>query len=314
MVILELYGVSIDCPDVINLAIGLILNLKSPSLFTTMKNDCCTATGVTCSSQRVTQIFWFRQGLNGTINGTALPSGLFYLGLYNNLLTGPIPTLPSLMTTLALDDNNLSGDLPLFPSTMSNIHLGFPNQAGNHFTGTLRLNRPTNVYINDNWITDVIIQDTSQLTTCDLSNNPLLGNPRIVSLIMCTQNSLYSASQLPITKFTSKNIATTTSSLNSDSPSYSVDPLTGSTNYRYSVDVVATSTGVLIDILSKTESLTESTSQRFVVILMPLTINLRIVIHWIIDLAFLMVVGMRAPFNREFQKIGKRTQKTDILL
>ena len=41
--------------------------------------------------------------------------------------------------------------------------------------------------------------DTSTLTTCDISGNPLLGSPSIAALTMCTQTGLYAASLLPYT-------------------------------------------------------------------------------------------------------------------
>ena len=49
---------------------------------------------------------------------------------------------------------------------------------------------------------------------CDLSNNPLLGNPNIAGLTMCTKNGLYSAALLPITRSTTKLAKTTSVSEN----------------------------------------------------------------------------------------------------
>ena len=48
------------------------------------------------------------------------------------------------------------------------------------------------------------LQDTSLLVTgeCDLSNNPLLGNPNIDGLPTCTTTGIYSAGLLPVTKST----------------------------------------------------------------------------------------------------------------
>ena len=53
--------------------------------------------------------------------------------------------------------------------------------------------------MNDNWIADLNIQDSSALSTsvCDISNNPLLGNPRIG--FSCVKNNLYSSNSLPNT-------------------------------------------------------------------------------------------------------------------
>ena len=70
---------------------------------------------------------------------------------------------------------------------------------GNHFSGSLRLDNPIDFFVIDNWITDIIVQNTSSLTVCNLSNNPLLGNPNINALTMCTKTGLYSAGFLPNT-------------------------------------------------------------------------------------------------------------------
>ena len=235
-------GVSVDCPNLINLALGMGIKTQTPSIWTQLEVDCCLASGITCLSQRVTEIGWYSYGLTGFINGTAiptlvkiidlfsnsltgnfpvLPSGLQYLDLSENRLYGTLPTsLPLGLTTLFIDDNYLSGDLPVFPSSLVTLGLGYPGSTGTHFTGTLRLNAPTFMKINNNWITDVVIQINTGLSTssCDLSNNPLLGNPNIVGL-PCLKNALYSASLLPKTltatslifrSLTSKNIQTST--------------------------------------------------------------------------------------------------------
>ena len=170
---------------------------------------------------------WWGIGLTGVINETAIPPSVFYLYLYSNAITGKIPSslptglrelylhanaitgsiptvLPNNLVTLWLFGNQMSGDLPSFPSTLQNLALGAPGYPGNQFTGSLRLNRAIYLRINDNWITDVVIQDSSGLGTsgnlCDLSNNPLLGNSNIAGLTTCTKNGLFSMSLLPVTK------------------------------------------------------------------------------------------------------------------
>ena len=74
------------------------------------------------------------------------------------------------------------------------------------------MNRPTDFYVNDNFIADIFIKDTSLLTTCDISRTPLLGNLNIVNLTMCTQTGLYSASSLPKTISLSSSSSSTLSS------------------------------------------------------------------------------------------------------
>ena len=239
----------------INLARGLGMQTGSLTTWTQLQGDCCTADDLVCSNQRVTDIYWKAKGLNGVINGTAIPSTVTYLSLSENLITGNIPNhLPSGLVYLFLDGNRMSGDLPAFPSTLRFMELGYPANPGNHFTGSLRLNRPDQLYINDNWITDVIFQDSTGLSECDLSNNPLLGNPYIAGLNMCTKNGLYSAIVLPNTKTTTKITTTTKAETSSsfasstDTPSFftisptSSDELTIEAILTSIIDVVPTKT------------------------------------------------------------------------
>ena len=277
------YSISIDCPKMINLALGLKLDAQTPSIWAALQSDCCTSvTGITCSSQRVTRINWSSLSLNGYINFTAIPSGLISLNLYgngltgnisatlpnglqnfnvgnnrltgvipstlpnglinlhlhlnqingtipllptnlidvnigSNQLTGPIPTtLPVGLTYLHLDKNQLTGSIPQplpvglndfsvggnllfgvvpsFPSTLEYLNLGLFGFPGNLISGSIFLDKPVLLYINDNLITDVVIKNMTQLTQCDLSNNPLLGNRNIINFTMCIQNGLYSNS------------------------------------------------------------------------------------------------------------------------
>ena len=230
-----IHGLSIDCPNVVTLAIRLNMNGKQPSTMAQIQADCCAATGVTCDgNSRVTYITWTYMQLNGYIDQNApklltnlialdlsqnyiyggvpsMPDGLDTLYLYGNYFTGPIPTLPSGLTHLSVSDNNMSGDVPPIPSTVKWCVLGYPNLPGNHFTGSVTLNRPTDVFINGNWIADIVIYDTTAIRNgrCNLSNTPLLGNPHISNLSMCTQNGLYSANLLPRTIFSSLSATTT---------------------------------------------------------------------------------------------------------
>ena len=201
-------AVSIDCPDLFNFAFELGIQTLQPAIWIELQGDCCNASGITCDIQRVTQISWNTMNLNGSINGTALPSDLLSLTLYNNRITGKIPALPIGLSLLSLFGNQLSDDLPLFPSSLIILELGQSGYPGNHFTGTLILNRPRILRINDNWITNVVIQDGSGLITCDLSDNPLLGNPGIAGLSGCTMDGLYSANSLPKTMTNSKTAFT----------------------------------------------------------------------------------------------------------
>ena len=290
------FGVSADCPNVINLARGLNMHLVSPSTYAALSPDCCVGTlstspWVVCVASRVTQINWDNNlYLNGTINSTAipssltyldlgwnynikgsfptLPSGMQYLNLHSNGITGTIPSplpaglqyldlntmsitgslpsqLPSGMTDINVSFNYvLNGTIPALPSTLQNLniglnaftgpfpsvlpsgllsfyahqnllsgclpaslpsgmqaldvsanimwgivpilllsitvlHLGWPGTSSNQFLGNLTLLQPTEVYINNNLITNLVIYDSSKITLCNIDWNPLLGNKTI---------------------------------------------------------------------------------------------------------------------------------------
>ena len=198
------YAVFVDCPNMIQFADNLGIQSMQPSIWEELHVDCCATTGISCDgNERVTWIIWTSRGLNGTINGTAIPSSVTHLFLERNSLTGPIPSnLPIGLFHLILHGNLMSGDLPSFQSSIKYLQLGYPGYPGNFFTGTLTLDQPFQLWINDNWIADLEIQDSSQinLSKCELSNNPLLGNPNIAGLTICTTDGLYSALMLPNTK------------------------------------------------------------------------------------------------------------------
>ena len=233
---------SIDCPDVINFALGLNLDLINPTVWNQLQGDCCVAAGITCLTQRITKIEWINFGFNGTINGTALPLGLKTLDisggkitgsvplfpdtvtllvLKNNLLSGPFPPFPSGLIYLYINGNRLTGPVPNVPNTIHEFYIGVPGE-GNYFTGSIALYRPKYVFITDNLITNITITDTSVLgTMCNLSNNPLLGNPNLAALTMCGKSNLYvlttttrritsSVAMISSNIFSSKQLLTTT--------------------------------------------------------------------------------------------------------
>ena len=222
------HGASIDCPALINFASTLGMNTAQPAIMSKLNSNCCNAqAGVVCTSQRVTQVNWELLGLTGTIDGTSIPPLLTALNIGRNQLTGNIPTnwpsgltyldisrnpglncvspgpWPSGLQELHLNGLSCTGDVGVFPNSMIYLYLGWVNDdlgTYNKLSGTIALNRPLELEINFNLITDIIITDSSQMDTyCDLSNNPLLGNPHIAGLTMCSQNGLYSPTLLPIT-------------------------------------------------------------------------------------------------------------------
>ena len=275
----------------------------------------------------MTEITWYNKRLNGTINGTAIPSNVVYLSLsynfvagripnslptglrhlylHSNLITGSIPNaLPSGLLHLWIYGNQMSGDLPFFPSTLQYLYLGYPGYPGNHFTGSLKIYQPIQLNIIDNWITDVVINNSSVLATggflCDLSNNPLLGNPNIAGLLMCTKNGLYSAGFLPETR-TMEFDSTTIKSLNA-------------------MEMDSTGVGKMASVTREvTSAMTDVTSimvtVAFVQEMNELKISLGMMARCIISAMLLTFVTSRTPFGREFKKmLNKGKTKTTMSL
>eukprot|EP00835_Amoeboradix_gromovi_P001666 NODE_81_length_22753_cov_0.207072.p7 type:complete len:346 gc:universal NODE_81_length_22753_cov_0.207072:14556-13519(-) len=219
------YTTSDDCSNVINLASGLGMESAYPHEYQAIVNDCCSPY-VTCKNNTITEIKWnsVRFGnLQGVLNGIALPKSLILLDLSNNKITGHIPddlpstlrflnlygnsfngsipsNLPQNLTQLQLTGNEMVGDVPELPKNLEVLTLGNQGIRGNQFSGTVVLNEPKELRINYNLITDVVIHNTSSLIVCDLSSNPLLGNPRIALLTDCVHSFLYSPLILPNTR------------------------------------------------------------------------------------------------------------------
>ena len=283
-----LSGVSTDCPSLINFAQGLHMNSKQPAIWSAIQTNCCVTanTRVNCdASERIYQINWPSLQLDGVIDEASLSTltFLYYLILNDNFITGNIPSvLPLSLETLYVHGNLMSGDLPAFPPTLKNLAIGFQlSPPGNKFTGTLRLNRPTEMQITNNLISDIIIQDYGGLTSrsntiyCDISNTPLLGNPNIVQLTVsiCKQTGLYAKSTTLTTKSTTKlqsgSSSTSTSSTHKSlsKTSYTMSTtikivvktlLKSSLFYASSVNTGKMSTSAEITILTTTMSMAES--------------------------------------------------------
>ena len=177
------------------------------------------------------RLLMYSNALTGVIP-SGFPNYLTELNLGNNQLTGSIPSLPQGLKNLHIDANRLSGTLPSnFPKLLTELHihdnagltgnvtsiitmsmlslrLGYPGTTGTSFTGTIRVNKPTQLFLNGNLITDVAISDPSLLSnvTCDISNNPLLGSSSLSYLGVCVRNGLYK-----ITMSTSKSTIVPTS-------------------------------------------------------------------------------------------------------
>ena len=205
--------------------------------------------------------------INGTLP-TVIPNSLSYLFVHENLLYGAIPQFSNNLRYLWMNANYFYGDISHLPQTLTNVYLGFT--AGDNmanfqpqFTGTLTLNRPDTLRINLNYITNVVILDTSVLTTCELSQNPLLGNPNLVALTMCAQIGLYSAASLPFTGTTTYEISsstiavqTTTIAIKTTSFSNPAESTSTSTTLTSSVTSLVTSTSYKLQYTSESSRFT----------------------------------------------------------
>ena len=128
-------------------------------------------------------------GITGNIPST-WPAAL---DINQNPMICGSPVWPS-TPELHMNGLSCSGLNPKFPSSLQVLFLGWSGDWAryNKFSGTLLLKKPTLLIINRNFITNLVINDTSSLVICDLSNNPLLGSSSIAKLTMCTQDGLYS--------------------------------------------------------------------------------------------------------------------------
>ena len=370
----EAHGISVDCPDIINLAKGLYINLRQPSIWSALQIDCCATSGITCDgNQRVSQINWSNMALYGTINGTALPSelirlylytdylsgtlpksfpsklevlhlahnpllsgsipslpsgltylnifdcrlteniptlpsGLLYLDLSHNKLSGSIPAIPNGLKYLHLHDNQLSGDVPPMPPSVNDVCFGYPGEPGNHFTGSLVLYQTTHVLINYNWITDLIIQDAGLLVACQVSDNPLLGNPHLVNLTICIQNNLFNASLLPMTIS-----STTLRSSSTHAPYPTSNAASGTLSSIYAniftalfVNETTISTSIATSIAI--DSTLQATGT-FKLILNALVISLSMVLRLTASLIVLILVLWKTPLTRGIKKFVKKSKE-----
>eukprot|EP00834_Sanchytrium_tribonematis_P006365 NODE_462_length_7167_cov_0.402518.p3 type:complete len:283 gc:universal NODE_462_length_7167_cov_0.402518:1412-564(-) len=115
----SIYSLSRDCPDMINLAIGLNMSQTDPLIYNQMITDCCNVNGyVVCtgsnSTQRVKEIRFDFMKINGVINSTAIPNAVTIFSVYINSVKGPIPDdLPSSIRQLTLGSNKMYGQLPI---------------------------------------------------------------------------------------------------------------------------------------------------------------------------------------------------------
>ena len=203
--------------------------------------------------------------------------------------------MPSGLQYLRVKNNQLSGPVPPFPSTLTNLMLGSPGSVGNFFSGSIWLNQPIYVEINNNYISDIVIIDTSQLSTCDLSNNPMIGNPHISGLTMCSKNNLYSIT-LPISTVT---LTASTTSLE---------------NYQVSTTMQDISTIIFVSNSSIANTVCSLTTKQLEMILpftspyILLVIMLQ-VLRITINTVLLVFTIHKTPFSREL-RVRMKKRKT----
>ena len=184
--LLDLSMMHAECTDMIQLAKDIHLDVTVPEMFSSLEYDCCAAQGgLSCDNLKINYILWDSLGLYGNVNASLFPK---------------------YVTVVYIQNNELTGDLTLFPDTIQQLQIN-----DNHFTGSLHLKMPLFFFAQNNYITDLVFDDISQLPEafCDFSNNPLLGNSNIVVLTMCTQNDLYDSVELASRLFTVSSTVTT---------------------------------------------------------------------------------------------------------
>ena len=358
--LIAVLGLSVDCPNLINLASSLNVSTKQSAIWTALNIDCCATSGVICASQRVTELDWHSLNLDGIFNETALPSNLKVLALWGNKLTGNIPTIfpsgltrfdvggnemtgtisanfPNSVFYLSLYSNNLSGkipsklptglialdvrscqlsgDLPVFPIALQNFH-----GSGNFFTGTLTLKVAISFEINDNMITDIQIQDITNLQSCDISNNPLLGNPRIPRLSACSQTGLYSITTTfrPVVAYT----ITSREALHESSakPSFEALPVETTSQITTSTEAPVETTPQITTspvVFNKTQksnetrctSIESAATQEIVHFTGKygsIVVNINFLIHLTIDAMITSGIIVKMPFLRELRALFRR--------
>ena len=111
------------------------------------------------------------------------------LHLRNNMLTGSIPVLPLGMQTLRVSENFLSGNISAIPRSMSILSINLDVYSSNRISGSLAFNAPEEIRIFNNKFTSITVEDTSKLTVCILSHNPIQTN-LTGKLRMCTKDAI----------------------------------------------------------------------------------------------------------------------------
>ncbi len=203
ILLLCLFGASIDCPDLINFARGLNMHLVQPAKMTQMINfDCCDSVQnptIGCTAARVSFISWSALQLNGTLNMTAFPSAATYIAMANNKISGNISVIPNRITNYYAENNRFSGVLPALPTSVDQMTFG-----NNLLTGTLPNFPPIIQYFsaNGNAFTGSIPSIPASLATLSLAFNQLTqlppSFPTLLTTIYLNNNLLVGSIPAPL--------------------------------------------------------------------------------------------------------------------
>eukprot|EP00834_Sanchytrium_tribonematis_P005304 NODE_312_length_10013_cov_0.697801.p3 type:complete len:538 gc:universal NODE_312_length_10013_cov_0.697801:2530-4143(+) len=137
-------------------------------------------------------------------------SNLGILDLSDNQFTGNVPFLPIKLSQLTIYHLKLTGIMPSIPKSLSVL-----NMNGVKVTGSISLNWPTLLYLDSTLIYNVTIQDTSRLSSCMISNTPMLNNTNVIKLFpFCLHSDLYAfIPPMSNTSTDTRNQSSTTSTI-----------------------------------------------------------------------------------------------------
>eukprot|EP00834_Sanchytrium_tribonematis_P003771 NODE_158_length_15065_cov_0.349125.p4 type:complete len:394 gc:universal NODE_158_length_15065_cov_0.349125:8755-9936(+) len=115
----------------------------------------------------------------------AIPASVTNFAISRTFITGHIPFLPNI-NYLYLADNLMSGDVSVIRAGITEFWI-----QNNKFVGVLTLSRPTKFHVESNLIHEIVVSDTTAITVCNISNNPLLNSTSILNLGICTKINLF---------------------------------------------------------------------------------------------------------------------------
>ena len=208
------FAMSIDCPDISNLAYGMNMHLIQPAKWFNLTNyDCCdplSNVGVKRTNNRVSSISWTFLNLNGTLNATAIPSSTTSITLNYNKLTGQVPVLPSTvlyfyatsneftgtipeleptLNSFEVSANKLIGNIPVLPTVLRSLYL-----YNNKLNGSIPLISPNLIYFvaSQNLLTGTLPTNLNRLQILSLGSNLLFGDipaiPSTMQVLFLSRN------------------------------------------------------------------------------------------------------------------------------